>query len=72
MNTRDGKAVKAARQALRLKQSELADICSLRAETLSRIEGGKDSVPGYVEMILSLLERDEEAVRFAIRKAAEK
>ncbi len=63
-----GKEVRAARKAIRLKQIELAKLCSIRAETLSRIESGKEAVPGYVDMIVALLERDEGAVRFAIER----
>lgn len=57
------------RKAIRLQQNQLATLCSIRKETLSRIENGVDAVPGYVEMILSLIERDEQALRFAMRKA---
>jgi transcriptional regulator with XRE-family HTH domain len=66
---RNGKAIRAARKELRLKQREFAAICSIQPETLNRIESGKLSVPGYVDMILALLERDEGAVRFALEKA---
>lgn len=55
---------------MRINQKQLAALCSIRPETLSRIETGKDEVPGYVEMILSLVERDEDALRFALTKAA--
>ena len=67
-----GKAIKAARKAIRLKQMELARICSIRPETLSRIENETDAVPGYVDMIVALLERDESAVRFALERRPDK
>jgi DNA-binding transcriptional regulator YiaG len=66
MKTRTGREIKEARQALRLKSTELAAICSIRPETLSRIENGKDCVPGYVDLIVAFMERNEEAVRFAM------
>ena len=65
--TRD---IRKRREALRLQQKELAAICSIRPETLSRIEKGTDQVPGYVDMILALLERDPDAVTFALERAA--
>jgi transcriptional regulator with XRE-family HTH domain len=60
--------IRQRRKALRLQQQDLARLCSIRPETLSRIERGKDDVPGYVDMILALLERDAEAVRFALQR----
>jgi transcriptional regulator with XRE-family HTH domain len=66
---RNGKAIRAARKTIRLNGKEFAKICSIEPETLSRIENGKLSVPGYVDMILSLLERDESAIRFAMDRA---
>ena len=57
------------RRAIRLQQKQLAALCSIRPETMSRIEKGADQVPGYVDMILSLVERDEAALRFAMQKA---
>lgn len=66
---RNGKSIKAARIALRLRQNELATICGLRPETVNRIENGKDNVPAYLDMIVALLERDEANVRFAMERA---
>lgn len=63
-----GEAIKKARKALRLKQSEFAALCSIRPETLSRIEGGKDKVPGYVDMIAFLLLRNDGDVRAAMER----
>lgn len=60
--------IRKRRKAIRLQQQELAALCSLRPETLSRIETGKDAVPGYVDMILALVERDPEALRFALER----
>jgi transcriptional regulator with XRE-family HTH domain len=60
--------IRKRREALRLQQKDLAAICSIRPETLSRIEKGTDQVPGYVDMILALLERDPEAVTFALER----
>jgi transcriptional regulator with XRE-family HTH domain len=60
--------IRKRRKAIRLQQNELAKIVSIAPETLSRIETGKDKVPGYVEMILALLERDPAAVQFALEK----
>lgn len=60
--------IRKRRKALRLQQRELATLCSIRPETLSRIERGTDDVPGYVDMILSLIERDEASLRFAMRR----
>jgi transcriptional regulator with XRE-family HTH domain len=66
---RDGPALQAARKRLNLKQTELAPICSLRAETLSRIENGHEPVPGYVDLILDFLELyGEPAISHACRK----
>ena len=63
-----GEAIKKTRKALRLKQTEFAALCSIRPETLSRIEGGKDRVPGYVDMIAFLLARDENAIKQAMER----
>jgi DNA-binding transcriptional regulator YiaG len=53
----------------RLKQGQLAKIIGIRQETLSRMERGSDAVPGYVRMILMLIERGgEEALQFARRE----
>ena len=69
MRVRDGKAIKATRKTvLRLKQRELAAICSVQPSTMNRIENGKDVVPGYVETIVSLLERDHTAVAFMLEQ----
>ena len=65
---RDGKGVKSARKALRLKQTELAGICGVRAETLSRIENNRENVPDYLDLVLALFQRDESAVRFAMER----
>ncbi len=64
--------VKAARQRLRLMQKDLAAVCGLAPETLSRIEGGKAEMPFYAEMILMLIGRDEAALQAALRLAAGK
>lgn len=60
--------IRKRREALCLQQKDLAAICSIRPETLSRIEKGTDQVPGYVDMILALMERDPAAVQFALEK----
>lgn len=60
--------IRKRRKAIRLQQKELAGLCSIRPETLSRIEAGKDAVPGYVDMILALVERDPEALKFALER----
>lgn len=56
---------------MKISQKQLAALCSIRPETLSRIETGKDEVPGYVEMILFLVEKDEDTLTKALRKAAD-
>jgi transcriptional regulator with XRE-family HTH domain len=60
--------IRKRREALRLQQKDLAAICSIRPETLSRIEKGTDKVPGYVDVILALMERDPTAVQFALER----
>ena len=57
------------RKRLNLKQSELAAICGIASETLSRIENGKAAMPIYAEVILMLISRDEEALRAALEYA---
>jgi transcriptional regulator with XRE-family HTH domain len=61
-------SIRQRRKAIRLQQKQLAELCSIRPETLSRMESGKDDVPGYVDMILALVERDEAALRFAMER----
>ena len=68
MKIRSGKEIRLAREALRLRQDEFASICSIRPETLNRIENGKSSVPEYVDMISVLLEYDEALVRLALKR----
>ena len=63
-----GNEIKLARKVLRLSQRQLAAICSLAPETLSRIENGHDKVPGYVELIVAFLQRDEENIRLAFER----
>jgi DNA-binding XRE family transcriptional regulator len=62
--------IRKRREALRLQQKDLAAICSIRPETMSRIEKGTDQVPGYVDMILALMERDPQSVQFALERVA--
>lgn len=68
MKQRSGNEIKQGRKALRLKQTEFAALCDLKAEHLSRIETGKVPVPGYVSTILALLERDESAISFLMKE----
>lgn len=63
--------IRPRRMAIRISQKQLAALCSIRPETLSRIEKGKDEVPGYVDMILFLVESDESLLRLAFKKLKE-
>lgn len=61
--------IKERRQALRLKQFEVAQIVGIRPETMSRIERGVDDVPAYLDLVLALIERGgEDALRFAMAR----
>jgi DNA-binding XRE family transcriptional regulator len=62
-----GNDIKKVRKQLRLKQTEFAAICSIRPETLCRIEKGGE-VPGYMDMIAFLLLRDEAAIKQALER----
>jgi DNA-binding XRE family transcriptional regulator len=57
--------IKTIRKRLRLTIRQFAAICSIRPDTLIRIENGGD-VPGYVDMIAFLLARDENAIKQAM------
>ena len=63
---RNADGVRAARLALRMRSQELAAVAGLRPSQMSRIECGKAPVPGYIDTLLALFERDESAVRFAL------
>lgn len=57
------------REALRLKQWQLAQIVGIRPETMSRIERGADALPPYVDTILAFIERfGEEGLDFAMTR----
>jgi DNA-binding XRE family transcriptional regulator len=60
--------VRTRRKALGLVQRELAQLVGIRKETMSRIETGEDAVPVYLDMVLALVERDPEALAFALNR----
>jgi predicted transcriptional regulator len=60
--------LKKKRETLRLRQNQLAKLCSLTPAMMCRIEKGDSKMPGYVDLIVSLLERDEPAVKFAMER----
>lgn len=64
MKNRSGKEIQRGRLALRIKQTHFAAFCDVEPEHMSRIENGKVNVPGYVNTILTLLERDQTAILF--------
>ena len=65
---RDGRDAKKARIRLRLSQKQFAEMCGIAPETLCRIEKPGRDVPGPIDGILLLLERDETAIRFLMEK----
>ena len=67
-NMMTAEQLKKKREALRLRQNQLAKLCSLTPAMMCRIEKGKSDVPGYVDSILALLERDKSAIEFLMER----
>jgi DNA-binding XRE family transcriptional regulator len=62
-----GTDIKKARHFLRLKQTQMAKLCEMRPETLSRIELGKiTELPPRLGLVVALISRDEATLRFAM------
>jgi DNA-binding XRE family transcriptional regulator len=62
-----GTDIKKARKHLRLKQTQMAKLCDMRPETLSRIELGKiTELPPRLGLVVALVSRDEASLRFAM------
>jgi transcriptional regulator with XRE-family HTH domain len=64
---KNGTEIRLARKRMRLRQQQMAKLCDMRPETLSRVELGKmPELPPRLALLVALISRDEASLQFAM------